>query len=78
MTSVTDSLSLFCLSYPFFSPLSLLLFLLSLALYFSVSLSVYLSAVDHSGTLGTGEPIVNAIKSDSALIGGNRNIFLMS
>uniref|UniRef100_A0A673ZES4 Contactin-associated protein-like 4 n=1 Tax=Salmo trutta TaxID=8032 RepID=A0A673ZES4_SALTR len=25
---------------------------------------------DHSGTLGTGEPIVNAIKSDSALIGG--------
>uniref|UniRef100_A0A8C7I348 Contactin-associated protein-like 4 n=1 Tax=Oncorhynchus kisutch TaxID=8019 RepID=A0A8C7I348_ONCKI len=25
---------------------------------------------DHSGTVGTGEPIVNAIKSDSALIGG--------
>ncbi|KAK6315599.1 hypothetical protein J4Q44_G00131230 [Coregonus suidteri] len=25
---------------------------------------------DHSGTVGTGEPIVNAIKSDSGLIGG--------
>ncbi|XP_062340357.1 contactin-associated protein-like 5 isoform X1 [Osmerus eperlanus] len=28
------------------------------------------SLADHSGTVGTGEPIVNAIKSDSALIGG--------
>uniref|UniRef100_A0A674DGC8 Contactin-associated protein-like 4 n=1 Tax=Salmo trutta TaxID=8032 RepID=A0A674DGC8_SALTR len=28
------------------------------------------SLSDHLGTVGTGEPIVNAIKSDSALIGG--------
>ncbi|XP_076159220.1 contactin-associated protein-like 5 [Alosa pseudoharengus] len=28
------------------------------------------SLTDHFGTLGTGEPIVNAINSDSALIGG--------
>ncbi|KAJ7986956.1 hypothetical protein DPEC_G00333750 [Dallia pectoralis] len=28
------------------------------------------SLSDHSSTVGTGEPIVNAIKSDSALIGG--------
>lgn len=40
-------------------------FLSSLSFLFSP-----FSAVDHSGSVGSGQPLVNAIRTDSALIGG--------
>lgn len=33
------------------------------------------SAVDQSGSLGSGQPLVNAIRTDSALIGGTERAF---
>lgn len=33
----------------------------------------FLPATDHSGPIDEGEPLANAIRSDSAVIGGNRD-----
>lgn len=40
----------------------------------SICLSLsFFSAADHSGPIDEGEPLANAIRSDSAIIGGNRD-----
>lgn len=44
----------------------------------SVCLSFSSSIVDHLGSVDTGEPIVNAVHSDSALIGGKLMLVLSS
>lgn len=47
-----------------------LVFFLPLLHHFPLSFSLSLSAVDRSGSVGSGQPLVNAIRTDSALIGG--------
>lgn len=49
-----------------FNHLSPLVFFLPLLHHFPF----FLSAVDRSGSVGSGQPLVNAIRTDSALIGG--------
>ena len=39
------------------------------------SLLLPFSAVDHSGVVASGQPLVNAIRTDSALIGGTEPVF---
>lgn len=59
---------LFGVNYPpFWFPCSLLFFGVSVISFFLFS---PFSAVDHSGSVGSGQPLVNAIRTDSALIGG--------
>lgn len=42
----------------------------SISFLSSVILSFSVSPVDQSGSVGSGQPLVNAMKTDSALIGG--------
>lgn len=59
--------------FPILSDVLICVFLLSqlISVLFQLwTLLFAVSAVDQSGSVGSGQPLVNAIRSDSALIGG--------
>lgn len=61
---------------PCFYSWSPLVFHILVLSFLHLFLSLSLSPVDQSGSVGSGVPLVNSIRIDSALIGGTKLLYL--